>query len=152
LALLVLAGCSSDGSSAPGGGGAASGGAGAGGGGAPAVSEGGAQVRFLYQEDWQAHLGSCAWISEYRIKFGGNPLPVTVTIDLMADALGQYVALEGRTYKDADVLHIFTCNQSQTSKQTKQLYGRFGTDLNFESAKQYTVTLGGDAAIVAEDP
>jgi hypothetical protein len=147
FSLLVLAGCGSDGSSPVGGAGAPSGG-----GGAPAANQGGAQVRFLYKDDWRQHLGSCAWISEYRLKFGGNPVPITVPIDLMADALGEYVALEGRSYKDEDVLHIFTCNQSQTSKQTKQDYGRFGVDLDFEAAKQYTVTLGGSAATVAEDP
>jgi hypothetical protein len=152
LALLLVA-CGSDGSSPGGSGGApsASGGAPGGGGGA-AIAQGKAQVRFLYQAGWEQRLGSCAWISDYRLKFGGNPLPITVPIDVMADALGEYVGLEGRTYEDADVLHIFSCSQSQTSKQTKQEYGRFGADLSFEADKRYTVTLGGSAATVAEDP
>jgi hypothetical protein len=145
VALFALVGCGSAGPSATGGGGN-------GNGGAAAVSPDGAQVRFLFKADWEEHLGSCAWISEYRLKFAGNPVPVTVPIEVMADALGEYVGLEGRTYKDDAVLHLFSCNQSQTSKQTKQEYGRFGIDLDFEAAKHYTVTLGGSAATVAEDP
>ena len=110
-------------------------------------------MRFLFKDDWKDHLAaSCAWISDYRLKFAGNPVPITVSIDVMADALTEYVRLDGGTYKDANVLHIFSCSQSQTSKQTKQLYGRFGADLDFEADKQYTVTLGGSVATVAEDP
>lgn len=109
-------------------------------------------MRFQYQAEWKDHLGSCAYISDYRIKFGAIPVPITVTIDATPDWLSEYVGLEGRTYKDSDVLHIFSCNQSQTSKSTKQIYSGFGTDLGFEAAKRYTVTLGGSVATLSEDP
>jgi len=109
-------------------------------------------LRFLYRADWKDHLGACASISDYRIKFGAVPLPITAPIDVTPDALSQYVEVEGRTYEDSDVLHIFTCSKSQTSKQTQQLYGKFGVDLPLEPAKRYTVTLSGSAVILAEDP
>ena len=59
--------------------------------------------------------------------------------------------VDGRTYEDSDVLHAFTCNKSQTSKQTQQLYGKFGIDLPLEPSKRYTATRGGTAATLAED-
>jgi hypothetical protein len=135
LALCLLVGCGSDSSSS-----------GGGDGGVPSA-QAGAQVRFRYKADWKDHLGACATISNYRIKFGATPTPITVPIDVTADSLGQYVALEGRTYKDSDVLHAFSCNTS-----TKEEYGRFGADLSLAPSKRYTVTLGGTAATVAEDP
>jgi len=145
LSLPLLPGCSSD---APG----VENGAGGTGAGGSTGTQGSARVRFRYQADWQNHLGTCAGISDYRIKFGATPLPITVPIDATPDSLGEYVALEGRTYQDSDVLHIFTCVKSQTSKQTLQEYSDFGADLSFEVSKQYTVTLGGSVATVSEDP
>ncbi|HYP77062.1 MAG TPA: hypothetical protein VER12_13935 [Polyangiaceae bacterium] len=118
--------------------------------GAPA-STGRAQVRFVYQADWQQHLAACAWISDYRIKFGATPVPVSATIDVTSDAPSSYVEVDGRDYADEDVLHIFTCSKSQTSKQTLQLFGKFGTDLALSPAKKYTVTLAGSAASLTED-
>jgi hypothetical protein len=141
-ASTLLLGCGSDGSGTESPGGAAG----------TSNSVGSAQVRFLYKADWKDHLGACPGIADYRIKFGGIPVPITVPIDTTPDALGEYVGLEGRTYKDNDVLHIFTCVKSQTSKQTQQAYGRFGTDLSFSAAQRFTVTLGGSVASVAQDP
>ena len=109
-------------------------------------------MRFLYLADWEEHLGSCAWITDYRLKFGANPIPVTAPIVVAPDSLSEYVEVDGRTYADSDVLHLFTCAKSQTSKQTLQLYGKFGIDLPLEPSKRYTVTLGGTAATLAEDP
>jgi hypothetical protein len=154
LAFAGAVGCGSDGSAnqdsvgGAGAGGAATGGASSSGG-SPGA---GAEVRFRYQAEWKDHLGVCAYISDYRIKFGAIPVPITVPIDVTPDSLGEYVGIEGHTYADSDVLHIFSCNRSQTSKDTKQLYGRFGTDLGFEPSKRYTVTLGGDVATLSEDP
>jgi hypothetical protein len=111
-----------------------------------------AQIRFVYQADWKDHLGACASISDYRIKFGAIPVGVTATIDVTSDAPSAYVEVDGRTYADADVLHIFSCNKSQTSKQTLQLYSKFGVDLELSPTKKYTVTLAGSAASLAEDP
>lgn len=110
-----------------------------------------AQLRFVYQADWATHLASCAAISDYRIKFGASPVPVTATIDLTG-AVGTYVSVDGRSYADADVLHIFTCSKSQTSKQTLQLFGKFGVDLPLMPAHKYTVTLAGSVATLTEDP
>ena len=115
-------------------------------------TQGSAQVRFRYKAEWKDHLGACPSISDYRIGFGAIPTPINVSIDATPDSLGQYIGLEGRTYKDADVLHTFSCNQSQTSKSTMQLYSRFGTDLALVASKRYTVTLGGTAATLTEDP
>jgi len=128
----------------------ASGGSSNGGGASGAAQR--AQIRFLYQTDWKDHLGTCAWISDYRIKFGATPVPVTAGIDVSAGALSAYVEVDGRTYTDDDVLHIFTCSKSQTSKQTLQLFGMFGTDLPLLPAHKYTLTLAGSAASIAEDP
>ena len=50
-------------------------------------------------------------------------------------------------YKDADVLHLYTCNGS-----SKQDFGRFGADLPLAASKKYTVTLGGTVATITEDP
>lgn len=136
--LCLCAGCGSGSSSGNNGSG--------GGGGGGASNTGSAQVRFLYQDTWKDHLG-CTSVSDYRIKFGAVPTPITVPIDVTSGSPGQYVALEGRTYKDADVLHIFTCGTS-----SKQDYGLFGTDLALAPSKRYTVTLGGTAATLAEDP
>jgi hypothetical protein len=141
LFLSLLAGCGSDTSSTP-----------DGGAGGQGSASGVAQVRFRYQAEWKDHLGACPAISEYRIKFGATPSPISVPIDVTPDSLGEYVGLEGGTYKDSNVLHIFTCIQSQTSKQTKELYGSFGADLSFEASKKYTVTLGGSLATVTEEP
>lgn len=161
LSLAGFAGCGSGGASendGRGSGGAGSGG-GSGGGAVAGASPGSggsasgtAQLRFLYQVEWKDHLGNCPGISDYRIKFGANPVPVTVSIEAMAGWLSPYATVDGRTYEDADVLHVFSCNKSQTSKQTLQLYGRFGTDLGLEPSKRYTVTLGGTMASLAEDP
>lgn len=129
-----------------------------GGGGAPSGSAGSAstsaqaQLRFSYESDWKDHLGSCASISDYRIKFGANPVPVTATIDVTSAEPTEYVAVDGRTYADADVLHIFTCSKSQTSKQTLQLFGKFGADLELSPGHEYTVRLAGSAASLEEDP
>jgi hypothetical protein len=162
LVLPVAAcGSSSDGGGGNTGGNAGVGGSGAGpsgGGGGPSGSGGAAgsgeraQVRFLYQADWQSHLGACMSISDYRIKFGATPVPVTATIDVTPGALTLYVEVDGRTYLDSDVLHIFTCSKLQTSKQTLQLFGMFGTDLAFAPARKYTVTLEGGVAGMALDP
>ena len=106
----------------------------------------------MYQADWQDHLGTCAWISDYRIKFGAIPVPVTATIDVESTEPTAYVEVDGRSYEDMDVLHVFTCSKSQTSKQTLQLYGKFGTDLALSPGHRYTVTLAGSTASLAEDP
>jgi hypothetical protein len=147
FSLLLAVGC---GSEAPldhdSAGGAASGS----GGSASASSH--AQLRFVYRTEWQEHLATCAWISEYRIKFGANPIPVSAPVEVTPDSMSEYVEVDGRTYEDSDVLHVFTCNKTQTSKQTLQVYGKFGRDLPLEPAKRYTVTLGGSAATLAEDP
>jgi len=148
FALVLLAACGSE--APPAGGGGSAGAGPASGGSSNSASH--AQLRFVYRDEWQDHLGTCAWISDYRIKFGANPIPVTAPIEVMSDSMSEYVEVDGRTYQDSDVLHIFTCNKSQTSKQTLQLYGRFGIDLPLEPAKRYTVTLAGTAATVAEDP
>jgi hypothetical protein len=132
---LLLAGCGSESSNS-----AASSDAGT------ASSASTAEVRFRYQADWNTHLG-CASLRSYRIQFGAIPVPVSATIDLTAGSVGQYVTVDGRTYKDADVLHLYDCGGS-----TKQEYGRFGIDLPFAAEKRYTVTLSGAAATVVEDP
>jgi hypothetical protein len=134
--MSLLLACSSDSSSPSGGGG--DGGTGSG-------STSGAQIRFKYQSDWATHLG-CATLASYRITFGANPVPISFSIDT-AGALGAYKSVDGRPYKDADVLHIYTCNGTE-----KQLYARFGADLPLAAGKKYTVTLGGTAPTVAEDP
>ena len=162
IVVALVVGCGSDGSSendSTGSGGAAGSGASSGVGaaaGGPAGSGGStagtAQLRFLYQPEWKDHLGNCPGISDYRIKFAANPVPVTASIEETADWLGPYVTVDGRTYEDADVLHIFSCNKSQTSKNTLQLFGRFGIDLPLEPSKRYTVTLAGTQASLAEDP
>jgi len=105
----------------------------------------------VYQSDWKDHLGTCAAISDYRIKFGAIPVPVTATIDVASTEPTAYVAVDGRTYQDMDVLHIFTCSKSQTSKQTLQLFGKFGTDLELSAGHKYTVTLAGSSATLEED-
>jgi hypothetical protein len=155
FALCVFTGCGSDGGGpAEGAGGAGSGGTTAetgGSGGIPMVP-GTAQVRFQYKAEWKDHLGACASISDYRIKFGANPVPVSVSIETTPDSMTDYKGVDGRLYKDDDVLHIFSCIRSQTSKSTMQEFGKFGADLPFASGKRFTVTLGGDAATVAEDP
>lgn len=97
-------------------------------------------------------MGACTSISDYRIKFAATPVPVAATIDVTPGALTQYVEVDGRTYRDSDVLHIFTCSKSQTSKQTLQLFGMFGTDLALAPAHKYTVTLEGSMAGMVEDP
>jgi len=149
LALFLFPACGSEDPPASGDGGGAGAGSGSGG----STSSGThAQLRFLHHDDWKDHLSTCAWISDYRIKFGANPIPVTAQIELMSDSLSEYVEVDGRSYQDSDVLHIFTCNKSQTSKQTLQLYGKFGIDLPLEPGKRYTVTLTGTAATFAEDP
>lgn len=122
--------------------------AGAGGSAGPSTAE----VRFAYQAEWKDHLGACASIADYRIKLGASPLPITVPIDATPGAVGAYVKLEGRKYADADVLHVFTCVKSQTSKQSLEGYGRFGIDLGLSPGKRYTVTLGGTVATLVEDP
>jgi hypothetical protein len=155
LTLFIATACGSDGSGGTGGGGGGGQGgetSASGGSGGTASTGQTAQVRFAYQADWKDHLGVCASISDYRIKFGAIPVPITVSIDVTPDSIGDYVELEGRLYKDADVLHIFSCNRSQTSKDTKQAYGRFGTDLSLAPEQRYTVTLGGDAATLTVDP
>lgn|SRR6185369_831977 len=145
--LFVGVACSSDGGTQTGGGGGGpSGNAGS------ASSSEPAQLRFVYESDWKDHLGTCASISDYRIKFGAIPVPVTATIDVTSTEPTAYVAVDGRTYVDMDVLHIFTCSQSQTSKRTLQLYGKFATDLPLAPGHRYTVTLAGSAAALAEDP
>jgi hypothetical protein len=155
LVLPVAAcGSGSDGGAGNHGGNAGAGGSGggpSGSGGAPGSGER-AQVRFLYQADWQDHLGACMSISDYRIKFAATPVPVAATIDVTPGALTQYVEVDGRTYQDSDVLHIFTCSKSQTSKQTLELFGMFGTDLALAPAHKYTVTLEGNVAGTVEDP
>jgi hypothetical protein len=145
--LLLAAGC---GSEAPLDHGSA-GGAASSSGGSPSSSAH-AQLRFVYRTEWQDHLATCAWISDYRIKFGANPIPVSASIEVTPDSTSEYVEVDGRTYEDSDVLHVFTCNKTQTSKQTLQIYGKFGRDLPLEPAKRYTITLGGAAATLAEDP
>jgi hypothetical protein len=105
----------------------------------------------VYESDWKDHLGSCASIADYRIKFGANPIPVTATIDVTSSEPTAYVEVDGRSYADDDVLHVFTCSKSQTSKQTLQLFGKFGLDLPLFPAKKYTVTLSGSAASLLED-
>jgi hypothetical protein len=135
--IFLLAGCGSDSSNS-----AASSDAGTG----TSSSASTAQVRFRYQTDWNTHLG-CASLRSYTIEFGAIPVPVDARIDLTAGSVGQYVTVDGRTYKDADVLHRYDCGGS-----TKEEYGRFGIDLPFAASKRYTVTLSGAAATVAEDP
>jgi hypothetical protein len=159
LSVFLVLAAAACGSSSDGGGGNTGGNPGVGGGGGGPSGSGGAvgsgeraQVRFLYQADWQSHLGACMSISDYRIKFGATPVPVTATIDVTPGALTQYVEVDGRTYLDSDVLHIFTCSKSQTSKQTLQLLGMFGTDLAFAPARKYTVTLEGSVAGMVDDP
>lgn len=151
--LFFFAGCgSSDGGSPSGGGGATGeGGATSSNAGAPASGDH-AQLRFVYETDWKDHLGACASISDYRIKFGAIPVPVTAPIDVTSSDPTEYVQVDGRTYADADVLHIFTCSKSQTSKQTLQLFSKLGTDLELTGGHKYTVTLAGSAATLAEDP
>jgi hypothetical protein len=143
FALSLLTACGSDSSSGKTGGAD---------GGASPVTSGLAQVRFRYEADWKDHLGACPTIADYRIKFGATPVPITVSIDVTPGSLGAHAGLEGRTYKDGDVLHVFSCRQSQTSAATKELYGKFGTDLTFVASRHYTVTLAGTVAAVAEDP
>jgi len=129
---LVLAACGSgSGSHAPDG----------------ASGSAGAEVRFSYQADWANHLG-CASISSYQIQFGAIPTPVSFNIDTTTGAPGSYKTVDGRTYRDADVLHIYTCSDGTDH----QNYGRFGIDLPFASSKRYTVTLAGAAATYVEDP
>ena len=150
--LLVGVACSAEGGpqTSRGGGGSTSGGGPSGSAGSASSSEH-AQLRFVYQADWQEHLGTCAWISDYRIKFGANPVPVTATIDVASAEPTEYVEVDGRPYEDMDVLHVFTCSKSQTSKQTLQLYGKFGTDLQLSAGHEYTVTLAGSTATLSED-
>lgn len=154
-ALFVCVACSSDAGTSSGGGGGegptASGGGPSGNGGSAASSQR-AQLRFLYESDWKDHLGACAAISDYRIKFGANPVPVTANIDVTSSEPTAYVEVDGRSYADADVLHVFTCSKSQTSKQTLQLYSKFGTDLELSPGHKYTVSLSGSVASLAEDP
>src|SRR6478609_2330655 len=156
--LFACVACSSDGGTVPGSGGASSGGGPTGSGGAPSGSGGSAasadhaQLRFVYESDWKDHLGSCASISDYRIKFGAIPVGVTATIDVTSSDPTEYVEVEGRTYADKDVLHIFTCSKSQTSKQTMQLYSKFGADLELSPGHKYTVTLAGSTASLEEEP
>ena len=161
FSLFIFVACSSsDGGSGDnvggrvsgGGAGSSAGGGGAGGSSGASNAAGTAQLRFVYQADWAAHLGTCAAISDYRIKFAANPVPVTATIDLTPGSVSAYVSVDGRDYADADVLHIFTCSKSQTSKQTLQLFGKFGTDLSLVAQHKYTVTLAGSTATLAEDP
>jgi hypothetical protein len=149
MALVLLSACGADDRPENGAGGSAGAGSGSGGASNPT---GKAQLRFLYRAEWQEHMGSCAWISDYRLKFAADPIPVTAPIEVTADSLSEYVEVDGRTYEDSDVLHIFTCSKSQTSKQTQQLYGKFGIDLPLEPSKRYTVTLAGTAATLAADP
>ena len=151
---VVACGSGSEGGAGNTGGNAGFGGNGGGPGGSGGVSGASdrAQIRFLYQADWQDHLGACVAISDYRIKFGATPVPVSVTIDVTPGALTPYEEVDGRTYADSDVLHIFTCSKSQTSKSTLQLFGMFGTDLALAPAHKYTVTLAGSVAAMAEDP
>jgi hypothetical protein len=104
-------------------------------------------VRFRYEADWATHLGPCGTLRDYRLKFGANPVPVSARIDVTMDGPGEYVWLDGRTYKDEDVLHIYTCNGA-----SKQEFGLLGTDLPLAPARRFTVTLGGTAATVAEEP
>jgi len=106
----------------------------------------------VYEADWKDHLSACVSISDYRIKFGAIPVPVTAPIDVTSSDPTEYVEVDGRTYADEDVLHIFTCSKSQTSKQTLQLFGKFGLDLPLSGGHKYTVTLAGSAATLAEDP
>ena len=140
VALSLVTACGSD-SSGGNPGGTASGTDGGG-----STAQGTAQVRFRYQIDWNTHLG-CTSVSNYKITFGATPTPVDVPIDVTDGALGQYATVDGRPYKDADVLHTYSCDGS-----TKENYGRFGTDLALAASKRYTVTLSGTAATVAEDP
>lgn len=111
-----------------------------------AADSAGARLRFQYDTTWAAHLG-CTSIRDYRIKFGASPVPVTAAIDVMSTAPGAYVEVDGRTYPDADVLHLYTCDGS-----SEQNFGRFGTDLALVGGKRYTVTLSGAAAMIVEDP
>lgn len=153
--LFACVACSSDGGTASGGGGNGPSGGGGGptaSGGSSASSSDRAQLRFVYESDWKDHLGSCASISDYRIKFGAIPVPVTANIDVTSTEPSAYVEVDGRTYPDADVLHIFTCSKSQTSKQTLQLFSKFGTDLELSPGHKYTVTLAGSAASLEQDP
>jgi hypothetical protein len=152
--LFVCGACGSDGGTATGAGGegsSSSGGGPSGSAGSASSSES-AQLRFVYEADWKDHLRNCAWISDYRIKFGAIPVPVTATIDVNSAEPTAYVAVDGRPYKDVDVLHLFTCSKSQTSKQTLQLFSKFGTDLQLSAGHKYTVTLAGSAASLVEDP
>src|SRR4051812_40138467 len=100
--LFVSVACSSDGGtpSDGSGGSSTSSGGGPSGSAGSAASSAGAQLRFVYQSDWKDHLGTCAAISDYRIKFGAIPVPVTATIDVASTEPTAYVAVDGRTYQD----------------------------------------------------
>jgi hypothetical protein len=146
FSLIVLTAC---GSEDPISGGSA--GSGSGSGGSPSAAAR-AQLRFVYRPEWKDRLGTCAWISDYRIKFGANPIAVTAPIEVVADSVSEYFEVDGRPYQDSDVLHICTCSKTQTSKQTLQVYGRFGLDLPLEPGKRYTLTLAGTGATLEQDP
>src|SRR5690348_6674481 len=103
VALTLVTACGSDSSSSNTG--TTSGGTDGGG----SSAQGNAQVRFRYQADWNAHLG-CTSLSNYKITFGATPTPVDVSIDVTDGSLGQYATVDGRTYKDADVLHTYGCD------------------------------------------
>jgi hypothetical protein len=135
----LLVGCGSDGSP--------SGGPdGGGGGGGQQSTETRARVRFGYEADWATHLGPCTTLRDYRLKFGAIPVPISAPIDVTKDGPGEYVWLDGRTYEDEDVLHIYTCNGA-----SKQEFGLLGTALPLAPAKQFTVTLSGTVATIVED-
>jgi hypothetical protein len=87
--LVFVTACGSDEPSANGG----SAGAGSGSGGSSS-SAAHAQLRFQYRSEWQDHLGTCAWISDYRIKFGANPISVTAPIEVSPDSVSDYVQVD----------------------------------------------------------
>ncbi len=136
--LAVTFGCSADSSQAPDSG----------------TTTATAQLRIKYETSWDATLaqGKCTSIRDYRIKFGSLPVGTDFNITQTQDALTAYKTVDGRTYKDADVLHLYTCVKSTTSSTSVQEFGRLGTDLPLAPGKKYTLSLGGAAATLAEDP
>lgn len=71
----------------------------------------------------------------------------TATVVPTADSLSEYVTVDGRTYKDTDVRHRYTCDG-----KGMDIPGRLGIDLPLAASKRYTITLAGTAATLAEDP